>query len=390
MATFKTAFPACGPAVWASTGRPSYRGGIQGPTNTVAPVVSGTETEGETLSCTEGTWAGEGSITYAYQWRRDGSNIGGATSATYDLTGDDVDAMIDCRVTATDDNGAASVNSNAVGPIEAAAAELWAGYFAAAGITNGTAQTAVNTFYNGLATDGIQAKIKVFVLLGAEAATAKNMMSDAYHGALVNSPTFTQWLGVDFNDTDNYVSTGTALASITGITQNSTMIAAGASSDTPPLDTALPSQFLYAESTGSGYEAAVIASNPADESGVYKIYADGAVNDGFLDIGVADQATINVAELAHTRWYISRTGATAAKAYFQGAVFATSTTPSVALPNVPMFMGAANIDGTPNFSGHPGEYITGKWYAIGEELSDAEIALLDARIVTLINALEAL
>ena len=92
-------------------------GGPSGPVNTVAPVVSGTPEVGETLSCTEGTWTGEGTITYAYQWRRNGVNISGATSSTYELVEADEDAMISCRVTATDDEGSRSRVSNAVGPV---------------------------------------------------------------------------------------------------------------------------------------------------------------------------------------------------------------------------------------------------------------------------------
>jgi hypothetical protein len=89
-----------------------------GPINTVAPVVSGTPEVGQTLSCTTGTWTGEGTITYAYQWRRNGSNISGATSSTYLTDDPDEGAFISCRVTATDDDGTRSRLSNSVGPIE--------------------------------------------------------------------------------------------------------------------------------------------------------------------------------------------------------------------------------------------------------------------------------
>lgn len=90
------------------------------PINTVAPVVSGTETEGETLSCTTGTWAlggpfsggTNGTITYTYQWTRsdDGSgtgeaNISGATSSTYTLQSTDIGKYIRCRVRASNDGG---------------------------------------------------------------------------------------------------------------------------------------------------------------------------------------------------------------------------------------------------------------------------------------------
>lgn len=90
------------------------------PVNSVAPAVSGTETEGETLSVTTGTWGLDspfssgtnGTITYAYQWTRsdDGSgtseaDISGATSSTYELQSADVGKYIRCRVRASNTGG---------------------------------------------------------------------------------------------------------------------------------------------------------------------------------------------------------------------------------------------------------------------------------------------
>lgn len=98
------------------------RGGVLGPggpTNTVAPVVSGTATVGQTLSTTNGTWSGVGTITYAYQWLDDGVAISGATSNTYTLTAAEEGGFITCRVTATDDNGSTAATSNSVGPVAA-------------------------------------------------------------------------------------------------------------------------------------------------------------------------------------------------------------------------------------------------------------------------------
>lgn len=105
------------------------------PVNTVAPVVSGTETQGETLSVTTGSWGlpspfsggTNGTITYAYQWTRsdDGTgtneaDISGATSSTYTLQAADVGKYIRCRVRASNDGGyeaAADTNSDFTGSI---------------------------------------------------------------------------------------------------------------------------------------------------------------------------------------------------------------------------------------------------------------------------------
>lgn len=85
---------------------------VLGPTNTVAPVVSGTPEIGQDLTTTNGTWTGNGTITYAYQWLRNGSDIGGATSSTYTLAAGDDLTTVSCRVTATDDDGSRAATSN--------------------------------------------------------------------------------------------------------------------------------------------------------------------------------------------------------------------------------------------------------------------------------------
>ena len=89
------------------------------PANTVAPVVSGTATRGQTLSSTTGTWSGVPTPTFGYQWQRAGSNIGGATSSTYTLVTDDVGNAIRCVVTATNAVSAVSANSNATAAVAA-------------------------------------------------------------------------------------------------------------------------------------------------------------------------------------------------------------------------------------------------------------------------------
>ena len=89
------------------------------PSNSVAPVVSGTATNGQTLSSTTGTWAGVPTPTFTYQWQRAGSNISGATSSTYTLVNADVGSAIRCVVTATNVVSAVSANSNATSAVAA-------------------------------------------------------------------------------------------------------------------------------------------------------------------------------------------------------------------------------------------------------------------------------
>jgi len=99
----------------------AFVGGSYGfsPVNTVAPVVSGTATFGQTLSTTNGTWTGSPPPTYTYQWQRGVSNIGGATSSTYTLVSADVGNTIRCVVTATNALGSSSANSNSTATVTA-------------------------------------------------------------------------------------------------------------------------------------------------------------------------------------------------------------------------------------------------------------------------------
>jgi hypothetical protein len=106
----------------ASTDKPGYL--IQGlqtapPTNVTAPAVTGQAVEGQTLTVSDGTWNGSPAPTFAYQWRRGGTNIGGATANTRLLTAADVGFTIDCVVTATNASGSLPATSNAVGPVTA-------------------------------------------------------------------------------------------------------------------------------------------------------------------------------------------------------------------------------------------------------------------------------
>lgn len=85
------------------------------PINTAAPTVSGTATQGNTLSCTTGSWNSNlaySPASYGYQWRRGSSDISGATSSTYSTVVADVGNAISCRVTATNNRGSTPVLSS--------------------------------------------------------------------------------------------------------------------------------------------------------------------------------------------------------------------------------------------------------------------------------------
>lgn len=69
------------------------------PVNSVAPAITGTTTQGQTLTCSSGTWSK--SPAFAYQWHRAGVPIIGATASTRVLAAGDVGAKMSCTVSAT-------------------------------------------------------------------------------------------------------------------------------------------------------------------------------------------------------------------------------------------------------------------------------------------------
>ena len=94
------------------------------PTNTAAPVISGTTRTGATLTTTDGSWSGSPS-SYTYQWKRataasgSYSNISSATNSTYVLTDADIDKYIKVSVIATNGIGASSAELSAASSIVA-------------------------------------------------------------------------------------------------------------------------------------------------------------------------------------------------------------------------------------------------------------------------------
>ncbi len=84
------------------------------PNNAAAPVVSGTPTLGQTLSCSRGSWTGLTPFKYAYRWLRNGSAIAGATGAAYVVQAVDLGRALSCEVTAGNGYGQAAAVSNAL------------------------------------------------------------------------------------------------------------------------------------------------------------------------------------------------------------------------------------------------------------------------------------
>lgn len=91
---------------------------VSAPVNLSAPLITGTTTEGQSLSGSQGTWSNT-PTSYTYQWRRNGSPISAATLQAYTLVLADVGATITYTVTATNAGGSTSATSAGVGPVAA-------------------------------------------------------------------------------------------------------------------------------------------------------------------------------------------------------------------------------------------------------------------------------
>jgi sugar lactone lactonase YvrE len=93
------------------------------PTNSVAPAISGTAQQGQTLTASTGTWS-DSSATFSYQWQDCHSgtctNISpGGTASTYTPVAGDVGDTVDVVVTATNAGGSTSATSLATSLVRA-------------------------------------------------------------------------------------------------------------------------------------------------------------------------------------------------------------------------------------------------------------------------------
>ncbi len=95
----------------------------QPPVNTVAPQIQGTPTQGQTVTCSQGTWTNS-PTGYSYVWQRNGSPIAGATSSSYVIQAADVGQNLTCVVTASNAAGSGQASSAAVVPVASVSAPV--------------------------------------------------------------------------------------------------------------------------------------------------------------------------------------------------------------------------------------------------------------------------
>ena len=94
---------------------------VSPPAVTAAPTITGSTTLGSVLSCSTGTWNGS-PTGYAYQWKRDGTNIAGQTTSSHTVVTADQGHGLSCTVTATNTSGSASSTTSSTSVPAAAGA----------------------------------------------------------------------------------------------------------------------------------------------------------------------------------------------------------------------------------------------------------------------------
>ena len=84
------------------------------PTNTQGPIISGNNNVGATISVSSGIWTQDIAYiptSYSYQWKRNGSDISGATGSNYTTTASDSGQTLTATVTAINQRGTSLSNS---------------------------------------------------------------------------------------------------------------------------------------------------------------------------------------------------------------------------------------------------------------------------------------
>jgi hypothetical protein len=181
------------------------------PISKTLPIISGILIVSQVLTSTTGTWGAIGTITYSYQWKRGGVDIGGANTSTYTLVQADAGQNITCEVTATTLAGSASATS-------AGSYILDADYYAVLdrGTTLGytlpdaTLQGKQNTLVISLKSAGIWNKLdilKIYATNNSNMATLNWKAPASHQTTLVNSPTFTANQGFKGNASTSYLNT---------------------------------------------------------------------------------------------------------------------------------------------------------------------------------------
>jgi Zn-dependent metalloprotease len=153
---------------------------VTGPpiTNNTLPFITGTPTMGQTLTANPGTWSETTGVSFAYLWRRGGSDIPGATSSTYQPVEADVGSLLSVRVAASKaglaDGVATSASTTAVQGVMTPGAPTISG----ASVVGSTLTASPGTWVPADAGFTFAWKANGVAIAGATSATYQAMASD--------------------------------------------------------------------------------------------------------------------------------------------------------------------------------------------------------------------
>ena len=291
------------------------------PSNTIAPAITGTAQEGQTVTCSTGTWTGTAPITYAYQWKRNGSNIGSATNSTYTLVTADVSQSITCEVTASNAVGSANATSNTITPIAAIDPDAQA-FITAANITNPTQQGAINTLVVNLKGYSIWTKMKaIYPIVGGSASS---------HAVNLKTPgTFNLSFTTGWTHSANGMTPNIAYAD-TNFSISSQMTASNAAFG------------IYSRTNDTTGLKVIGAFDVASFSRMWINLTNG-------NIQIVDTGQIPYTANPSTGFFMSRRDATNFNQSYKNGVSLGSVTNNFSVFNRNFYLGATNDNGTPNY-----------------------------------------
>lgn len=132
-----------------------------------------------TLWCGVGYWTGDVSGTPTYQWKRDGVDIGGATSASYALTQDDYNELAATNITCTVTFTGVTATSNTVVVPLTTKADAWIARMPTA--PSGALETLITTFVEDTDAAGYWDKLDgIYAALHTAAASLTNAKGSTY------------------------------------------------------------------------------------------------------------------------------------------------------------------------------------------------------------------
>jgi hypothetical protein len=294
------------------------------PSNTVAPVISGTAVVGQVLSSTTGTWTGTAPITYSYQWKRGATNIG-TNSSTYTLVAADAGntSNITCVVTATNAGGSANATSNTIAQILTVRTSA---FLTASAISDATIRGGLNTFDIGLIANSLDTKMKaLYPFVGGTASTHRwNFMNAADTNAAFRLTFSGTWVhsntGALPNGTNAFADTFlNASTSLTTPSHLSYYTRTNANTGTDQIDTGTTNFWLSLWYKASGLDA-ILARNQT----VSVLLNGGAVTDS-RGFGLTTKI------------------GTTAKIFKNATQVASATDTGTTFPNTSIYIGAANL-----------------------------------------------